>query len=107
VERVVVTLEGRLPPGPSTHAELIRCAVRPLPGVRPAILDGSTTDALDELRRFRHFFRHAYALELRLDKLRRALDPFRALHGTVSADLARFTAFLGDLAEELARGSRS
>jgi len=103
IERIVMALEGRLPPGPATHTELLRCAVRPLPGVRPAILDGSATDALDELRRFRHFFRHAYALDLRFDKLRRALDPFRTLHGTVSGDLARFTTFLTQLTEELAR----
>ena len=104
IERLAVTLEGRLPPGPATQTELLRSAVRPLPGVRPAILDGSALDALDELRRFRHFFRHAYALDLRFDKLRRVLDPFGALHGTVSADLARFTAFLTKLIEALTRG---
>lgn len=103
IERIIMTMEGRLPPGPATHTELLRCAIRPLPGVRPAILDRSAAEALDELRRFRHFFRHAYALDLRFDKLRRALDPFRTLHGTISTDLTRFSTFLIGLAGEISR----
>jgi hypothetical protein len=44
------------------HAQLLermRLDVMPL---RPAVIDDTAYDALDELRRFRHLFRHAYSV---------------------------------------------
>lgn len=102
LERIMVALEGAAPTGPAAHTELLRHAQRALPSLRPAILSSAQREDLDELRRFRHFFRHAYALELRQDKLRRALDPFAGLHRRVDDDLAAFGAFLGSLLDELA-----
>jgi len=41
--------------------ERMRLDVLPL---RPAVIDDAAYDALDELRRFRHLFRHAYSVKL-------------------------------------------
>ena len=35
-----------------------------LQGIRPALLSAETASGLDELRRFRHLFRHAYTADL-------------------------------------------
>lgn len=46
------------------HAQLLermRLDVMPL---RPAVIDDQAYEALDELRRFRHLFRHAYGVQL-------------------------------------------
>ncbi len=46
------------------HAGLIRRMQLNIPGVRPALLSESAAADLDELRRFRHLFRHAYSADL-------------------------------------------
>jgi hypothetical protein len=97
----MITLEGEAPKGSGMHAELLRAAMLSIEGVRPALFAAERFDALDELRKFRHFFRHAYALELRHDKLRRVLDPFPSLHAGLANDLRAFLLFLDGLASEL------
>jgi len=103
IERIVGALEGRTLEGPSTHIETIRHATRSLPQIRPAIFDAQRRESLDELRRFRHFFRHAYALSLRHAKLRRVLDLFPALHADLEADLSQFADFVQGLIDELSK----
>ena len=105
LERILVAIEGKAPIGTAAHAEILRLATRPIEAVRPPLLDPTRLDALDELRRFRHFFRHAYALDLSHLKLRRALDPFAALHTGVDADLAGLLEFLHRLLDEIAGAS--
>ena len=46
------------------HADLIRRMQLEIRGIRPALLSEETASDLDELRRFRHLFRHAYATDL-------------------------------------------
>jgi len=79
------------------HAQLLermRLEVMPL---RPAVIDDAAYDALDELRRFRHLFRHAYGV--RLDPLRLALVMRQALalKAIYAAQLQRFVDFLHGL----------
>ena len=38
-------------------------------GIRPVLLSAETAADLDELRRFRHLFRHAYTADLDSDKV--------------------------------------
>uniref|UniRef100_A0A7C1FD23 HepT-like domain-containing protein n=1 Tax=Ammonifex degensii TaxID=42838 RepID=A0A7C1FD23_9THEO len=46
------------------HAELLRRMALNIEGVRPALFSDETVRLLDNLRAFRHFFRHAYGYEL-------------------------------------------
>ena len=46
------------------HADLIRRMQLDIRGIRPALLSEATARDLDELRRFRHLFRHAYGSDL-------------------------------------------
>lgn len=91
VERVI----GALPPvGPSWHKDLLVGASRELADARPAILSPAVIPDLEALLSFRHFFRHAYAVEfdaVRLDELAARLA---RVHGQVVADLHRFVAHL-------------
>lgn len=88
--RILAAFEGAPPAGDSSHALALRAALRDVEGVRPAILASAHRDDLDEIRRFRHFFRHAYALDLRHDKLRPALDAVLGRSGDIDGDLTRF-----------------
>ena len=98
VERVVGALP---PPGPSWHRDLLLGAARELADARPAVLSAPTSAELEPMLSFRHFFRHAYAVEfdpVRLDALASRLA--RA-HPQVIADLRRFAAHLQTIASRL------
>ena len=76
------------------HAGLIRRMQLNIPGVRPALLSESTAAGLDELRRFRHLFRHAYSADLDPHKVRRLAAGAGPLRRAFARDLDRFLARL-------------
>jgi hypothetical protein len=99
LSRIARAIDDGLPEGPDWHQSLPQVMTLAVQSVRPAVLSKDALDLLQRLLAFRHFFRHAYAIELdglRLEELRRqaiALEPF------LNADLERFDKFLGDAAE--------
>jgi len=97
VVRVLAFLEGSIALGESSSATAMRMAFVPVDGIRPAILRLETQDAVDELRRFRLFFRQAYAFDLRIENLRPALGPFRRVSELIDEDLERLGAYLSDV----------
>ncbi|MCD6214751.1 MAG: hypothetical protein J7J46_07230 [Candidatus Desulfofervidus sp.] len=68
------TIENRR----SYHIELLRRMSISIEGIRPALLSAEAYKLLDNLRAFRHFFRHAYAYEIDSRKIKIVLeDAFR------------------------------
>ena len=65
--------------GSEWHRALLADSVWPIPGVRGAVLSAESERDWDELRRFRHFLRHAYTVEL---------DPGRLAANTVVLERA-------------------
>ena len=69
-------LEGDVPEGPDWQQGLLQSMGLAIDGVRPAIFSADTIAVLRHLLGFRHFFRHAYAVDLdaaRLDILGREM----------------------------------
>ncbi|GMV38700.1 MAG: hypothetical protein AMXMBFR64_04160 [Myxococcales bacterium] len=100
VERVERAL-GTMPTGAEWHSELLAGATLDITGVRPAILPEACADPLRSLLKFRHFFRHAYAVQLDGAKLRGLVADLRAVGQQVHAALAAFEAFLRAAADDL------
>ena len=71
--------------------ERMRLDVMPL---RPAVIDDEAFEALDELRRFRHLFRHAYGVRLDPLRLQLVLQKALRLRKLYPAQLGAFTVFL-------------
>lgn len=65
--------------------------------LRPAVIDDAAYDALDELRRFRHLFRHAYAVRLDPQRLKLVVDKALALKAIYVEQLGQFVDFLQKL----------
>jgi hypothetical protein len=99
LERVARTLEGGAPVGEDWHRALLQNAALEIEKVRPRILGASSLAAADELRRFRHFLRHAYAAGL--DRIAGLAASWLAVFATVDADLDAFSGFLRRMAESL------
>jgi hypothetical protein len=101
LERVARTLEGGAPVGEDWHRALLQNAALEIEKVRPPILGGSSLAAADELRRFRHFLRHAYAAALDADHIARLAASWLSANASVNADLDAFSEFLRRMAESL------
>jgi hypothetical protein len=96
--RVLKEIDGVVPSGPDSHQEIMRQASIEIPEVRPAFIDPPLGEALGPYRAFRHFFRHAYGVTLRWEKLEAKVRSARAVLGQVAAAVGRFHRFLDTLA---------
>jgi hypothetical protein len=98
MERIVRTIDGDLPIGSDWHQALLHTMGLEIDGVRPAMLSRESVAGLRQILSFRHFFRHAYAVELdpaRLAELRRVLAESAP---QLDAELMAFDAFLAQVA---------
>jgi hypothetical protein len=64
LERVARLVDEDTPSGANWHRDLLLQMRIELPGLRPAVIPLEVIPDLDELRKFRHFFRNAYVLDL-------------------------------------------
>ncbi|MBS3947481.1 MAG: hypothetical protein KGZ57_04105 [Dethiobacter sp.] len=71
---VAAFFENHLEDKSRYHSELLKRMTLSVQGVRPAFLSRNSFVLLDNLRAFRHFFRHAYSYDLDERKLRIVLE---------------------------------
>jgi len=72
------------------HIELLRRMVIDIKGVRPPLLAKNTAAWLDELRAFRHVFRHAYSYKIDKTKLMFVLDLAEKTKNCYKDDITSF-----------------
>jgi len=82
----------------SWHKSLLERMRLDLEGIRPAFISEDTCRCLNELRAFRHFFRHAYDVDLEAEKIALVVKKASRLKELWAADSAAFRAFLRRLA---------
>ena len=92
-ETVALFFENQIE-GARYHADLLLRMKIEIKGIRPALLSKSSHGMLDELRRFRHFFRHAYRAELDVDRVDRLLQTALQLEKPFREDMEHFLAQL-------------
>lgn len=103
LERVARIVDGVLPTGSEWHRELLEGSLRPLPGIRPAVLPVETARELHGLLSFRHFLRHAYAAELDGERVEEHRTQVLRVHPVLSAGLDLFRQHLQRTKESLER----
>ena len=94
LERVARLLDESVPTGPSWHVDLIEQMRLDIPGLRAALLPAGAIGALHELRKFRHFFRNAYVLDLDPAKVQSRTRDLESVAPSVNDALDRFVAEL-------------
>lgn len=97
---VAETFENNIPDTSRWHTLLLDRMSRDIDQIRPRLLSEPAVAALDELRRFRHLFRHLYRYELDTAGVQKALRQAHQLRAIYPADVGQFTAFLDRLSEE-------
>jgi hypothetical protein len=80
------------------HAQLLERMLLDVMPLRPALIDDVAYDALDELRRFRHLFRHAYSAKLDSLRLQLVMRKALVLKALYVVQLEQFVDFLRGLA---------
>lgn len=103
LERVERTF-GTMPTGADWHTDLLVGATLEIPEVRPPLLPAEHLEALRNLLKFRHFFRHAYAVELDKSRLLIVADDLEAAAGPVHGAIRHFETFLTTAAHALTDG---
>ncbi len=72
------------------HVDLLRRMRLDIDGVRPALVSDEAFVLLDELRRFRHLFRHAYTVDMKPENLADLLSKAERLRPVHLRDVAEF-----------------
>lgn len=93
-ELIARAFENRID-GARYHVDLLRRMKVEIAGVRPALLTGELAAALNELRGFRHFFRHAYDADLDAERVTALTGKALGLRNALRAAVDRFLARLG------------
>jgi len=68
--------------------------------IRPKAISRETSNYLDELRRFRHIFRHSYDYEIDWERLKIVLKKADKLQGIYEKEIRDFIGFLDKLSEQ-------
>ncbi len=82
----------------SWHKSLLDRTVLDIENIRPPVISESNYRHLDELRAFRHFFRHTYDFDLEEEKFSIVASKARELRKGYKADLEKFLQFIRGLA---------
>jgi len=89
-ERTVRAFGQTVSRGERWHQELLEAASWDIEGVRPALFAPSTVADLRVLLRFRHFFRHAYAVAWDPEKLGANLVVLARVEPLLARDIEAF-----------------
>jgi hypothetical protein len=97
-ERIVARVDSTVLQGERRHAGLLTRVSVEVPGVRPAVIRPETRARLARLLRFRHFFRHAYRIDLLADEVRGVMTGIGDLIDDYRRDVEAFCRHLEDAA---------
>lgn len=103
LERVARLVDETVPSGSAWHSDLVVQMCVEVPGLRPRVLDPELEIPIAELRKFRHFFRNAYVLELDPKRVLEVATVLHAVHATCIAGLDGLGVHLRAVLAELAR----
>jgi uncharacterized protein YutE (UPF0331/DUF86 family) len=93
-DQISRTFENHVVDPTGWHRELMLKMFLDVPGIRPSVLPEAVRVMLNDLRSFRHIFRHGYDFELDAAKLNSLVQGWQSDGPTVLEALARFQQWL-------------
>ena len=94
MREVAKTFENTVDDAVRYHRELLKRMKLNVTNIRPALISEASFRTLDELRAFRHVFRHAYGYELESEKVEHLVKKLRENIDSIRKDVDNFKAFL-------------
>lgn len=96
MKMVAAAFENSVADASQWHAQLLNRMMLTIEGVRPALFGKDTAVLLHELRSFRHFFRHAYAVPLVFARVAQNVEKARESRALLNRDVRTFLQQLDD-----------
>lgn len=93
-DQISRTFENHVVDSSRWHRELMLKMFLEIPGLRPAVIPNELQNALNDLRSFRHLFRHGYDFQLDPVRLNRLVEEWRAAAPKVFRALSDFAMWL-------------
>lgn len=93
-QEIARTFENRIEDLSKYHRELLKRMQLDVRGIRPKLLSKESYLILNELRGFRHIFRHSYDYELAPDRVKDLKQKILTNWGLIEKDLKVFMDFL-------------
>lgn len=93
-DQISRTFENHITDPAQWHKELLHKMFLEIPTVRPPVLPAHLRTFLNDLRGFRHLFRHSYDFELNAERLSRLVRDWTAERDQVVGALTAFRDFL-------------
>lgn len=90
LEMLIKAIDGDLPAARDYHSAILRRAVSPIAGIRPSIINQTTFDILDDIRKYRHVFRKVYHYQLKPDRIQHLAGMGISAYGAFKADIEEF-----------------
>ncbi len=94
LQEIARTFENRFEDPSQYHRELLKRMTVEVIGIRPEVLGRESFELLDELRAFRHVFRHSYSYALSAERVAQLKQRVLTGWNIVENDLAQFERFL-------------
>lgn len=87
---VANSFENQIYESPKWYTLLLRRMTQNIPNIRPSLFSDVCYSLLDELRAFRHLFRHAYSYQIDQDKLDIVIKKAFELEKLYKSNIQRF-----------------
>jgi uncharacterized protein YutE (UPF0331/DUF86 family) len=100
-ERIADNMDGGIVKRGDYHRELLRSMSLQIDEVRPRVIFPALAEELDDYRKFRDLFRHAYAGELRWKKMNYLATNVSKIYPALEISLKEFIDFIKKLASQL------
>ena len=96
---IASAFENQIGTGSEWHRVLLLRLSQPIEGIRPAFLSEDSFDLLNQLRSFRHMFRHAYGTDIKLRQLEPNIDIALEVATLISEDINQFLEHLNKVTD--------
>lgn len=97
---IVNVFENQIKEKSRWHYSLQKRMALNIEDIRPKVISKETSNYLDELRRFRHIFRHSYDYEIDWERLKIVLKKAEKLQRIYQKEIRNFIGFLDKLSEQ-------
>lgn len=95
--RIAIRMDQDLPTGEDWHVQLLHRMAVSVEEIRPAVIDETLEDQLEEYLRFRHLFRNIYGFDLKWERCQPLAERMDKTFGDLKEQIGIFENFLSSI----------
>jgi len=95
--RIAIRMDQDLPTGEDWHVQLLHRMAVSVEEIRPAVIDETLENQLEEYLRFRHLFRNIYGFDLKWERCQPLAERMDKTFGDLKEQIGIFENFLSSI----------